>query len=77
MGDLTLLKEILKQKIQLKAQTIKRQNNTFKSDKKKFYRKLRPKQIIVEKASTRDEIEMFWKKKHEACIKYSMKMQNG
>ena len=41
------LKETLKQKIQLKAQRIRRyqkrtkfdkQNNTFKSDKKKFYR---------------------------------------
>ena len=71
MGDLPLLKETLKQKIQLKAQTICRykqrikfcrQNNTFKSDKKKFYRKLGSKQIIVEKAPTRDEIEIFWKK---------------
>ena len=47
--DLPPLKETLKQKIQLKAQRIRRyekrkkfyrQNNTFKSDEKNFYREL-------------------------------------
>ena len=65
------LKETIKQKIQLKAQRIRRyekrtkfyrRNNTFKSDKKKFYRELGSKQINVEKPPTRDEIELFWKK---------------
>ena len=69
--DLPTLKEILKQKIQLKAQTIPRyqkrtkfyrQNNTFKSDKRKFYRELGSKQINVWKPPTTDEIEMVWKK---------------
>ena len=72
------LKETLKQKIQLKAQRIRRyeketsislkfpcfhrQSNTFKFDKKKFFRELGSKQINVEKTPTRDEIEIFWKK---------------
>ena len=69
--DLPPLKETLKQKIQLKAQRIcryeknpkfYRQNNTFKSDKKKFYRESGSKQINVEKPPTRDEIEIFRKK---------------
>ena len=69
--DLPPLMETLKQKIQLKAQRIRRyekrtklnrQNNTFKSGKKKFYRELGSKQINVEKPPTRDEIEIFWKK---------------
>ena len=69
--DLPPLKETLKQKIQLKARRIcryekrtkfYRQNNTFKSDQKRFYREIGSKQINVEKPSTRDEIEIFWKK---------------
>ena len=69
--DLPPLKETLKQKIQLKAQRIcrykkipkfYRQNNTFKSDKKKFYRESGSKQINVEKPPTIDEIETFRKK---------------
>ena len=49
LDDLTPLKETLKQKIQLKAPMLKRhekrtkfyrQKITFKTDKKKFYRKL-------------------------------------
>ena len=49
LDDLTLLKETLKQKIQLKAPRMKRyekgtkfyrQKNTFKADKNKCYRKL-------------------------------------
>ena len=64
-------KETLKRKIQLKAQRIRRyekrtkfyrRNNTFKSDKKKFYRELGSKQINVEKPPKRDQIEVFWKK---------------
>ena len=67
--DFPPLKGTLKQKIQLKAQIIQRykkrtkfyrQNNTFKSGRKKFYRKLGSKQINVEKPPTRDEIEIFW-----------------
>ena len=53
--DLPPLKETLKQKFY-------RQNNTFKSDQKRFYREIGSKQINVEKPSTRDEIEIFWKK---------------
>ena len=56
--DLAPLKENLKQKIQLKAQRMRRydkkskfycQNNTFKMDKKKFYRELGKTQMTVEK----------------------------
>ena len=69
--DLPPLNETLKQKIQIKGQRIRsyekrtkfyRQNNTFKPDKKKFYRELGSKQINVEKPPSRDEIEIFWTK---------------
>ena len=82
---LPLLKETLKHKIQLKAQKIGRsekrtkfyrQNNTFKSDKKKFTRELETKQINVEKPPTRDELKHSGKK-YWARIKNSMKMENG
>ena len=52
--DLAPLKETLKQKIQLKAQRMRRydkrskfyqQNNTFKMNKKKFYRELGKTQV--------------------------------
>ena len=71
LDDLTPLKETLKQKIQLKGQRMKRyekrtkfcrQNNTFKTDKKKFYRKLRNSQVNVEKLPSKEEVEAFWTK---------------
>ena len=61
-GDLAPLKETLKQKIQLKAQRMRRydkrskfyrQNNTFKMDKRKFYRELGKPQATVEKPPSR------------------------
>ena len=67
--DLAPLKETLKQKIQLKAQRMRRydkrskfyrQNNTFKMDKKKFYRELGKTQVIVEKPPSKEEVEKFW-----------------
>ena len=68
LDDLTPLKETLKQKIQLKAQRMKRyekrtkfcrQSNTFKTDKNKFYRKLRNSQVNVEKLPSNEEVETF------------------
>ena len=68
LDDLTPLKETLKQKIQLKAQRMKRyekrtkfcrQSNTFKTDKNKFYRKLRNSQVNVEKLPSKEEVETF------------------
>ena len=77
------LKETLKQKIQLKAQRIRRyeketsislkfpcfhrQSNTFKFDKKKFFRELGSKQINVEKTPTRDEIEEWLRNEEAQC----------
>ena len=67
--DLAPLKEILKQKIQLRAQRIRRcdkgskfyrQNNTFKMDKKKFCRELGKTQVTIEKSSSKKEVEKFW-----------------
>ena len=68
LDDLTPLKETLKQKIQLKAQRMKqyekrtkfcRQSNTFKTDKNKFYGKLRNPQVNVEKLPSKEEVETF------------------
>ena len=67
--DLAPLKETLRQKIQLKAQSMRRydkrskfyrQNNTFKMDKKKFYRELGKTQMTVEKPPSKEEVEKFW-----------------
>ena len=67
--DLTPLKETLKQKIELKVQRLRRyekrtkfyrQNNILKTDKKKFYRKLRKSQVNVEKPPSKEEVETFW-----------------
>ena len=63
------LKETLKQKIRLKAQRMRRydqrskfyqQNNTFKMDKKKFYRELGNTQVTVEKPPSKEVEERFW-----------------
>ena len=69
LDDLTPLKETLKQKIQLKAQRMRRyenrtkfykQNSTFKTDKNKFYRELGKSQVNVEKHPSKEEVETFW-----------------
>ena len=69
LDDLTPLKETLKQKIQLKAQRMRRyekrtkfyrKNNTFKTDKKKFYKELEKSQVNVEKPPSKEEVETFW-----------------
>ena len=57
--DLPPLKENLNKKFNCryeKRTKYYRQNNTFKSETKKFYRELGSKQINVGKPSTRDEI---------------------
>ena len=68
LDELTPLKETLKQKIQLKAQRMRRyekrtkvcrQNNTFKTDKKTFYRELGKSQVNIEKPPSNEEIETF------------------
>ena len=68
-NDLTPLKETLKQKIELKAQRLRRyekrtkfyrKNNILKTDKKKFYRKLGKSQVNVEKPPSKEEVETFW-----------------
>ena len=67
--DLAPLKETLKQKIQLKAQIMRRydkrskfcrHSNTFKMDEKKFYRELGKTQVTVEKPPYKEEAEKFW-----------------
>ena len=68
LDELTPLKETLKLKIQLKAQRMRRyekrtkvcrQNNTFKTDKKTFYRELGKSQVNIEKPPSNEEIETF------------------
>ena len=70
--ELAPLKDTLKQKIQLKAQTMRRynerlkfypQNNTFKMGKNKFYRQLGKTQVTVVKPLSKEQVEKFW-----ACI---------
>ena len=69
LTPLTPLKETLKQKIQLKAQSMRRyekrtkfcrQKNTFKTDNKKFYRELGKPQKNVEKPPSKEEVKTFW-----------------
>ena len=68
LGNLTPLKETLKQKIQLKTHRVRRyekimkfyrQSNTFKTDKKKFYRELGKSEVNIEKLTSK-EVETFW-----------------
>ena len=68
LDDLTLLKETLKQKIQLKASRMKqykngtkfyRQKKPFKTDKNKFHRKLGKEQVTIEKPPSKEEVETF------------------
>ena len=67
--DLTAAKEYLKQRIQAKAQRVRRyskrteqyrQNKIFKEDAKKFYRSLGKKNIEVEKPPDAEENKQFW-----------------
>ena len=67
--DLAPLKGTLKQKIELKAQIMRRyekrtkfyrQNNTFKTGKKKFYKELGKSQVNIEKPLSKEEVETFW-----------------
>ena len=37
-----------------------RQNNTFKTDKKKFYTELGKPIVTIEKSSSKEEVETFW-----------------
>lgn len=63
-------KEMLKMKIQAKAQRLRRyekrtkqyrQNRMFYEDRKKLYRELGNEKVKVEKAPTKEEVERFWK----------------
>ena len=62
-------KEIVKQKIQVKAQRVRRfekrtkfyrQNKIFQTDAKRFYREIGKKQIDIKEVPTMQEIEKFW-----------------
>ena len=68
-GDVSIIKEKLKQQIQAKAQRIKRfekrnkhfrQNKIFKEDGKKFYRELGKKKIDVDEPPQPEEVVDFW-----------------
>ena len=70
-ADIPPVTEILKQKVQAKAQRIRRyekrgkffrQNKLFKTDTKIFYRQLGKEQKKVDKVPSANEIEDFWKK---------------
>ena len=70
-ADIPPVTEILKQKVQAKAQRIRRyekrskffrHNKLFKTDTKKFYRQLGKEQKKVDKVPPANEIEDFWKK---------------
>ena len=69
--DIPVIKETLKQRIQLKAQRKRRyekrtrfykQNNTFKSNKKKFYREIGETMKPVQKPPPKEEVRNFWNK---------------
>lgn len=65
-AHLATAKEVLKQQMQAKAQTIRRfakffwQNKTFKQDAKNFYRELGKKRIDETVPANPDEFEEFW-----------------
>lgn len=68
--DLTRVKEILKQKIQAKAQRVRRykkrvlqyqQNKQFNEGAKSFYRNILNKQIDVKNHPPIEDVEQFWK----------------
>ena len=63
------IKEELKQKLQLKAQRMRRfekrskffrQNRIFETDAKKFYREINKSTVSIEKAPSEKEIQEFW-----------------
>ena len=67
--NITTVKEILKQRMQLKAQTMKRyekrgkfyhQNLIFKTDTKKFYREIEKEKVRVNGTPAINHIERFW-----------------
>ena len=67
--DIPPLKEMLKQKIQVKAQRIRRfekrtkffrQNRLFENNEKKFYREMGTKQLIVKDPPTQYNLKKFW-----------------
>ena len=68
-GCISEAKEILKQKIQVKAQRVRRfekrtkfyrQNKIFQTDAKRFYREIGKKQIEIKEVPTMQEVEKFW-----------------
>ena len=68
--DSEAIMEILKMKIQAKAQRLRRyakrskqynQNRLFNNDRKKFYRSLGKKEIKVKNPPSKEEIEQFWR----------------
>jgi len=68
--DLKTIMEILKMKIQAKAQRLRRyakrskqfnQNRLFSTDRKKFYRSLGNDEISVKNTPSKEEIEQFWR----------------
>ena len=68
--DIPGIKEELKQKMQAKAQRLRRfekrskfyrQNKIFENDAKKFYRELGKSQIEVKEIPTKENVENFWK----------------
>ena len=68
--DLKTIMEILKMKIQAKAQRLRRyakrskqfnQNRLFNNDRKKFYRSLGNDEISVKNTPSKEEIEQFWR----------------
>ena len=67
--SLDTAKEVLKQKIQVKAQRLRRfdkrtkfyrQNKIFKTDAKKFYREIGKSKIEVKEPPKNEEVEEFW-----------------
>lgn len=66
-----IIKEELKQKLQVKAQRLRRftkrnkfyrQNKIFETDAKKFYREIGKSEITVDKIPTENEVHEFWNK---------------
>ena len=59
LDKLTPLKKTLKQKIDLRAQRMRRYEKRIKLYKKKIYRELGKSQVNIEKAPSKEEVETF------------------
>ena len=90
--QIAVIKEELKQKLQVKAQRLRRfnkrtkfyrQNKIFETDAKKFYREIGKETITVENVPSAEEVTEFWnkiwgeEKEHNQNVKWIQDLENN